>query len=113
MNRDSKRFFIVLLVISTFLGSLGQLFFKMGLSDHSETYEIALIAVGIVAYGSATLAYFYALGRSNLSWAYGFGGLSYVFTSLLAFVVLGEPVTALRVAGIAIIAVGTALIGAS
>ncbi|MDE1822942.1 MAG: hypothetical protein KGI00_05285 [Candidatus Micrarchaeota archaeon] len=113
MDGNSKKFFVVLLVISTFLGSVGQLFFKMGLSDHVETKEIELIAIGIIAYGSATLAYFYALGRSHLSWAYGFGGLSYVFTSLLAFAVLGEPVTAVRVAGIAVIAFGTALIGAS
>lgn len=113
MDSDSKKFFIVLLIISTFLGSLGQLFFKMGLSSANETAEIGLIAIGVLVYASSTLSYFYTLGRTHLSWAYGFGGLSYVFTSILAFFVLNEQMTGIKVAGIAAIAIGTALIGAS
>lgn len=111
--KDGKRFFVMLLVCSTLLGSVGQLFFKVGLLNHSLPYLLLFIILGIAAYGSSTVAYFYALGRSHLSWAYGFGGLSYIFTSILALLVLGEPITALRAAGIVSIAVGTALVGLS
>ena len=113
MKNDTKRFIVTVLIFSTLLGSVGQLLFKIGLLSGSVDEAAFYIVAGVVAYGSSTVAYFYALGRSNLSWVYGFGGLSYVFASMLAFAVLGEPVTALRVGGIVSIAIGTALVGLS
>ena len=61
----------------------------------------------------STVIYFYVLGRTHLSWAYGFTGLSYIFASAIAFLFLGELVPGLRWLGIAIIAIGTALVGSS
>lgn len=111
--QDSKRFFVVLLVISTLLGSMGQLFFKIGV-DSSGIYTILpFIIAGLVSYGVATLIYLYILGRAHLSWAYGFVGFSYIFTTILAFFILGEVVSPDRWAGVIIIAIGTAVIGSS
>lgn len=111
--REGKALFAIILLVSTLLGSLGQLMFKTGV-DGSGLYYVALcIGAGIAAYGIATIMYLYTLGRSNLSWAYGFVGFSYIFTTVLALVVLGEPVSASRWIGVIVIAAGTALIGLS
>lgn len=107
-KNSSKKIMLAILLLSTFLGSLGQLFFKLGLIG-SGWY----ILVGLLAYAVSTLIFLYVLGRMHLSWTYGIGGLSYVFASLLAFLLLGEQITPVRWAGIVVIAIGTALVGLS
>lgn len=110
---DKKIVFVVLLIISTLLGSLGQLFFKIGVDSNALIALAVYVILGVVAYGIATLVYLYILGRSHLSWAYGFVGFSYIFTTILAYTVLGEYVGPERWIGVVVIAVGTALIGLS
>ncbi len=110
---DNRRFFALLLLGSTFLGSVGQLLFKMGV-DSAGLHQLLLhVALGVAAYGVATLVYLYILGRSHLSWAYGFVGFSYIFTTVLALLALGETVSPMRWIGVLVIALGTALIGLS
>lgn len=113
MNKEAKGFFVVLLVVSTLLGAVGQLLFKIGVLNQSVTVVAAYVVVGFVAYAVSSLIYLYVLGRMHLSWAYGFGGLSYIFATIFAIVLLGETVSWLRWAGVLIIAVGTALVGLS
>ncbi len=111
--KEGKRLFAMLLLGSTFLGSVGQLLFKLGV-DSGAVYAMAVFVVlGMAAYGIATLVYLYILGRSHLSWAYGFVGFSYIFTTVLALIVLGENISAFRWLGVVVIAIGTALIGLS
>ena len=112
VTNRGKGFFVALLVFSTLLGGVGQVLFKAGLSD-SGSAVLAYVAMGFVVYGISTLAYFYALGRKNLSWAYSFGGLSYIFASVMAYLLLGESISEIRWLGILIIAAGTVLIGLS
>ena len=111
--KDSRSLFIMLLVVSTLLGSLGQLFFKIGVDSNGMYGLVEFIFAGAVAYGLATLIYLYILGRSTLSWTYGFVGFSYIFTTILAFFVLKENVMLGRWIGVIVIAIGTALIGMS
>lgn len=114
MDKNGKVFFSVLLVASTFLGGLGQLLFKLGLRDLSmANVFLYYLAIGISAYVASTVIYFYVLSRRNLSWAYSFGGLSYIFASLFALFILGEAISPLRWLGIGIIVAGVALIGIS
>ncbi len=108
-----KRNFVFLLLISTLLGSLGQLFFKIGVDSVSDLTLIGYLFVGAVAYGIATPIYLYILGRTHLSWTYGFVGFSYIFTTILASFILAEPVSIDRWIGVFVIALGTALIGVS
>jgi drug/metabolite transporter (DMT)-like permease len=105
---DKKKILFLVLVLSTFLGSLGQFLFKLGLES-----SLIYLGVGLVAYGLSTIIYLYILGRMHLSWTYGVGGLGYIFASLLAFFLLGEQVSPLRWVGIMVIALGTALVGLS
>ena len=110
---DKKKLFVALLLVSTLLGSVGQLFFKIGVDARSAATLGGFILAGVIAYGVATLMYLYILSRSHLSWAYGFVGFSYIFTTMLAFLVLGETVGFERWVGVVVIAIGTALIGLS
>lgn len=99
-----------LLVGSTMLGALGQLFFKY---SFSSSMFAEWLFIGLVAYGFGTIIYFYVLSRVHLSWAYGIGGLSYIFATFLAYFVLAESVPPLRWAGVVIITIGVVLIGLS
>ena len=111
--KQNKKTFIAMLSTSTFLGAVGQIFFKLGVTNGALPLIIAFLFIGLFAYFVSSLIYIYVLTRTQLSWAYGFGGLAYVFASLIAFLFLGEQVPILRWAGIAAIAIGTALIGLS
>lgn len=111
--KEEKMLFVMLLVVSTLLGSLGQLFFKIGVDAPTIYGLVQFIFAGAIAYGIATLIYLYILGRSTLSWTYGFVGFSYIFTTILAFAVLHESILIGRWIGVIVIAIGTALIGMS
>ncbi|MDE1850815.1 MAG: hypothetical protein KGH54_03415 [Candidatus Micrarchaeota archaeon] len=110
---NTKIAFALVLVVSTLLGALGQLSFKIGVSSSTLTMMALYVLLGFVVYGISTILYFYILGRTHLSWAYSFGGLSYIFTTILALSVLGEGIPLLRWAGVLVIALGVALIGVS
>ncbi len=111
MNTEGKVFFAAILIIGTLLASVGQLSFKFGV-DYS-VISVPYIILGFVLYGLSTLLYLFVLGRSHLSWAYSFTGLTYIFTNILALFVLNESITMLRWAGIAAIAIGAAIVSRS
>ncbi len=98
------------LVVSTFLGAVGQLLFKY---SFGKPLFAELLASGLVVYGISTIIYFYVLSRVHLSWAYGMGGLSYIFATIFAYLFLSENIPLLRWFGVIIIAIGAALIGFS
>ncbi len=106
-----------MLLLSTLLGGIGQIFFKASVFGHSVSFSIVFIGfivAGVLAYLISTAVYWYVLSRTHLSWAYGFTGLSYIFAALLAFELLGgEAIPAIRWIGILVITVGTLLVGSS
>ena len=112
MGKNEKPLMIAILFLSTFLGALGQLFFKIAMGK--ALFMLAgFMGIGIAMYLISTVFYFNLLSKTNLSWAYSFGGLSYIFVDLLALLVLNEPVSPVRWAGVLVIAAGVALIGLS
>ncbi|MGC9157111.1 MAG: hypothetical protein ACP5GD_02930 [Candidatus Micrarchaeia archaeon] len=109
---QQKLYLSLVLLVSTFLGALGQIFFKIGVEETGIGLALYVI-IGLVFYLASTVIYFYVLSRTHLSWAYGFTGLSYIFASIMAFYLLAESIPLLRWIGIAVIAVGTFLVGMS
>ena len=99
------------LAVSTLLGALGQLFFKYSFIDKPLFSE--WLFVGLAAYGLSTMVYFYVLSRVHLSWAYGIGGLSYIFATIFAYFFLMESIPPLRWLGVVVITIGVAFIGLS
>lgn len=98
------------LVVSTFLGAVGQLLFKY---SFGKPLFAELLASGLLVYAVSTVIYFYVLSRVHLSWAYGMGGLSYIFATIFAYFFLMEDIPPLRWLGVIVIVIGAALIGFS
>jgi len=69
-----------------------------------------LVLLGLGLYVLAAVVYLRALSELDLSQAYPFVALSYVFTMAAGFIWLGETVHLTRVAGAALILGGVALI---
>ncbi len=109
--KDEKRTIIPILICTTLLGAVGQLLFKYAFVNSGAFVEWFILAV--VAYGVSSIGYFYVLSRVHLSWAYGIGGLSYIFATILAYFVLAESIPPLRWLGVVIITVGVVMIGFS
>ena len=108
----SERFrSICLLVASTLLGAVGELLFKYSFLNAGSF--LAILSIGMLAYAASTAIYFYVLSRVHLSWAYGIGGMSYVFVVALAHFVLLESIPQLRLAGVFVITAGVVLISVS
>lgn len=111
MDWKSRWKYLALMLLSTTLAAVGQLFFKESLG--SSGVIIALFAVGFIAYALSTVVYLTVLSRAHLSWTYGIGGLSYVMATIFAATVLSETVPLLRWAGVLVIFAGVVLIGLS
>lgn len=110
MAKESRVVNISLLVVSTFLGALGQLFYKYAFGSSSL---VLWIGIGLLMYALSTVIYLAVLSRSHLSWAYGLNGLSYIFATIFAAAILFENVPLLRWIGVGVIFIGVVLIGLS
>lgn len=106
-TRRLKNF--ALLIVSTFLGGVGQLFFRYAFVGNA----LYVLVFGLLAYGVSTIIYLFVLSRVHLSWAYSLGGMSYIFAAIFAVAILNENVPILRWVGVIVIVVGVALIGIS
>lgn len=105
---------LTLICVSTFLMSLGQLFWKLGLAQVNKISIFALfnfhLIIGFIAYFFATAVWLYLLRILPLSLLYPFTALSFVFGYILAYFVLGEPIQVRAILGLILIALGLLLI---
>lgn len=111
MARSERAQNLGLLFFSTLLSAGGQLLFKYAFDN--SAWLVAGIAAGLVAYVLSTMIYFTVLSRVHLSWAYGIGGLSYVFATIFAAFILFENIPIVRWIGVGVIFLGVILIGLS
>jgi small multidrug resistance pump len=66
--------------------------------------------IGLVLYGGAAMLYIVALRRIPMSVALPCTAISYVAAAVIGVMVFGEPMPALRVAAIGVIAVGVGML---
>ena len=116
---------LILAVVST--NALSQLFLKHGMN---KTGEFAFSAQSIlqtlpkvllnpfIVLGGLTLVFsmglhLLALSRVDISFAYPFLSISYVIVLVAGYFLFGEAINAYRIAGVALICVGTAFIAHS
>ncbi len=71
------------------------------------------VFVGLCVFVISMASHLYVLSKVDLSFAYPFLSLAYVIVTAYAFFVFQEQVGVLRVAGIALICLGTILIAQS
>jgi multidrug transporter EmrE-like cation transporter len=119
---------IVLIAIASIgLSAVGQILMKMGmsapevqsalspLSPASVTAILASLPVwgGLLAYGASAVIWLYVLSRIDVSLAYPMVSLGFVLVLLLSAVVLKEPLSTPRIAGVLFIVAGVVMVGRS
>lgn len=117
-----------LIAVSVALSSSAQVLLKYGMSAASvqaalrsgEPVRIAWalcgsagVVTGLLAFGLSVAAWLLVLSRTDVSFAYPFVALGIIATTLSGRFLLGEELSMLRLAGIAIVVVGVLLVAAS
>jgi drug/metabolite transporter (DMT)-like permease len=119
---------VALALLCVTLTAAAQIALKLGVSGARMQQELstgttsgfltrALLAptvlVGLGLYALSTVLWLLVLAKSDVSYAYPFVSLGFVFTSVYAFLVLHEPMQAARIGGIALIVLGVVFVARS
>ena len=117
-----------LILISVALAAVAQLLLKHGVTEagpltgvpgrgaiRTTAHVLAQPGVigGLVLFGLSAAVWIVALSKTSLSFAYPFASLTYVLILLFDRVILGQAVSPLRWAGVALIVGGIVLISRS
>jgi len=106
---------VALVFSCTVLGAVAQLLIKKGTASITpDLMSIVLnlpLFVGYSIYGINTLLMVLALKDGEMSMLYPIIALTYVWTTLLAYLVLGEPPNLYKNVGIITIVIGVAIMG--
>ena len=114
-DRNARRNAFLLVFACTVLGSVAQLLIKTGMNHFSPQLiklvtNLPLIA-GYTLYGINTLMMVLALKNGEMSMLYPIIALTYVWTTLLSYTLLGEPSNLFKNVGIVTIVLGVAVMG--
>ncbi|WP_456450317.1 EamA family transporter [Palaeococcus sp. (in: euryarchaeotes)] len=105
------------------LGGSTQVLFKMGMNSIGplekllslKTVTMILsnkyIIIGLVLYGVSSVLWLIGLSMLDVSLMYPLLSLAYVVTTVLAFMILNEPVRTTRWIGVLLIILGSILVG--
>ena len=110
-----------LVLVSVTLSAIAQVAFKFGVATTPSPAARALLGPlsvllspgvlgGLAIYGIATLLWLTALSRVELSQAYPFVGIGFALTTLAGWWLFDDRITVTRIAGIALIVLGTVLV---
>jgi len=111
-----------LLLISVLISVAGQFFLKMGAiklgkvdTSNAVSHILNMITIpelllGLTCYGIGAVAYILLLTRVNLTVAAPAVSVGYIFSVLLGYFVLKEPISLIRVFGLGFIVTGVILV---
>jgi drug/metabolite transporter (DMT)-like permease len=118
---EQKRRSLILVLFCTFIGAVAQLLIKSGAPRISvqPTLWSSAIAIlfnvplmgGLCMYGVSAVLLVLALRHGDLSMIYPVIALTFVWVTILSAVVIGEAMTAYKIAGIATIVAGVGVLG--
>ena len=111
----SPRKAILLVFSCTILGAAAQILMKIGMS-HFAPHVTAIVTnvpllAGYTLYGINTVMLVLALREGELSMLYPIIALTYVWVTLLSYMLLREPPNLYKNLGIATIVIGVAVLG--
>jgi drug/metabolite transporter (DMT)-like permease len=125
MKEEKVMFALILVLVCVLAGAAGQIFWKVGMSEMSRINGIGdllqlktvwdiftnkYILFGIFLYTVSVFLWLGAMSTLDVSFMYPLLSLGYVVTAILAFILIGENVTLIRWAGIALVLAGCFLI---
>jgi len=114
-----------MIFVSVLIGVFGQLSLKTGMTQVGRIdaqvlahpaqlfvriFTTPIILAGLALYIVGTLIWLVVLSRLDLSFAYPLVATTYVFTPLLAHLILREPIPSLRWLGIVLILAGVYIV---
>lgn len=116
---------IAIILISILMSSTAHIFLKKGMMMHALNaykpdgllYLVWTVGInpwilgGMFLHVSALAVWLWALSRVDISFAYPFLALGYVLVSVMAWLWLGEELSAQRLVGMAIIIAGIIVLG--
>jgi multidrug transporter EmrE-like cation transporter len=122
-----KLFLLILFSVS--FSAAAQLLLKIGMSSGAIQTALAsgdsalrtalhvvrepFVLFGLLLYGVGAAVWLLVLARLDVSVAYPFVGLGFILTMALGYLLLNEPVGALRLVGTCLVAVGVVLVARS
>jgi len=95
----------VLLAVSSFTASLGQVFFKLAKGNILSPF----IALGLIMYGLSTFLWIYALKYLPLSKVYPFTFLTFGLVLILSYILFNERLNPINMLGVILILIGVYL----
>lgn len=99
---------IILIIITSLMTSLGQLFWKLGQGD---TKSIFYILLGFGFYGAGTILMILAFRYGSFSVLHPFLACGYIFALVWSQLFLNESISMTQVIGIVLIIIAVAFIG--
>ncbi|MDO7253543.1 EamA family transporter [Helicobacter cappadocius] len=108
--------FIPIILFSVALNAFAQIFIKKGmmsLGSLSVSMDFILrglgnfyLWMGMLCYAISVLSWMVVLSKVNVSIAYPFLSLGFIFSAIVAYYAFGEPLTLYKIIGIALICAG-------
>jgi drug/metabolite transporter (DMT)-like permease len=116
----SRSYTIALTLLCVTLTAAAQIALKLGVSGAKMQQLLSggpssflmravlspTVLFGLALYGISTVLWLLVLAKSDVSYAYPFVSLGFVFTALYAVLVMHEPMVLGRIGGIALIVTG-------
>ncbi|MBI5393111.1 hypothetical protein HZA96_04530 [Candidatus Woesearchaeota archaeon] len=111
----TKNWAIFLMIVTTFLTSIAQIFLKKGANVLQFNFFSLItnynLIIGIILYGLAAVLLIIALRGGELSVLYPMISTSYIWVALLASYFFGELFSITKIIGIIAIIIGVTFIG--
>lgn len=119
---------LLLILASVLMSSAAQIVLKVGMNSptviqalgQGDRWAIAgaiglnpWVLGGLAIYFGSALVWLFVLARAEVSLAYPFVGLGFVVTMVLAWLIHGDQLSAMRVTGTLMIALGAIMVGRS
>ena len=104
------------ILLAVVLGTVGQISLKAGTNATPVGFGLVLeprILAGVACYVAGLVVWILALSKTPVSIAYPMVSLGFALNAALAWWLLGEAVTPMRMAGIGVIIVGVVLVARS
>jgi multidrug transporter EmrE-like cation transporter len=115
VDPGARRRSVLLVFMCTLLGAAAQILMKLGMAHFTLSLPGILtnypLLAGYALYGCNTLMLILALRDGELSMLYPIIALTYVWVTLLSYVLLAEPPNLYKNLGIATIVIGVAVLG--
>lgn len=108
---------VLIILFSVSLNTFAQLFLKKGadacIAGRSINLETLLLCMGnlyfwlgFLCYAFSILSWIFVLSKMNVSLAYPFLSFGFVLSIVLAYLLLGEPITGVKIVGVGLICCG-------